>query len=51
LINAEEKRHHASNETVTIKLAADFYDPGKIFFIIWKFVSPGKYSPVYKSEI
>jgi hypothetical protein len=36
---------------VTLKLAGTINDYGKLFFIIWKLISPGKYSPVYKSEI
>ena len=26
-------------------------DCSSIFFIIWKFLSPGKYKPIYKSEV
>jgi len=26
-------------------------ESGPILFLIWKFLSPGKYKPVYKSEI
>ena len=50
-ILAEEKKYHSSNETITLKLAGSINDYGKLFFIIWKVISPGKYTPVYKSEI
>lgn len=41
-----------SNEAMTYKLSGRFdYPTGLIFFLVHKFIAPGVYKPVYKSEI
>lgn len=51
-ITGEEKKRSAGSQTAVIKLEGNIsQESGPVFFIMWKFMSPGKYKPVYKSEI
>lgn len=40
-----------SSETMLAKIKGNIDEINPVFFIIWKFLSPGQYKPVYKSEI
>ena len=52
MITGEEKKRSQGAQTAVIKLQGNISsESGPIFFILWKFLSPGKYKPVYKSEI
>lgn len=51
-ITGEEKQRNGGSQTAVIKLQGFItQETGPVFFIVWKFLSPGKYKPVYKSEI
>lgn len=51
LITGDEKAGK-NNEMVEFEVAADFSNKdGLNFFLVQKFISPGHYVPVYKSEI
>lgn len=49
-IVAEEKKAGVG-QTASCKFQGEISDSGYLFFIVWKQLSPGKYKPVYKSEI
>ena len=51
-ITGEEKQRNHGSQTAVIKIQGSItQESGPVFFILWKFLSPGKYKPVYKSEI
>lgn len=50
VITGEEKKA-VSSETALILLEGEISGGAYVFFIVWKQLSPGKYKPVYKSEI
>ena len=49
-ITAEEKKMTA-NSNVVLTFKTKLSEQSGTFFIIWKFLAPGKYKPVYKSEV
>mmetsp|Transcript_980 Transcript_980/g.1756 ORF Transcript_980/g.1756 Transcript_980/m.1756 type:complete len:103 (+) Transcript_980:558-866(+) len=48
---AEENKVSASTKVVVVQLKGSLSTRDYVFFIIWKFMGPNKYKPVYKSEI
>ena len=50
-ITAEEVEATANAEMVIFNPAAKFNESGLCFFIIYRNLAPGKYNPIYKSEI
>lgn len=49
-ITGEEKKMSAG-QLCCMQLKGSLNDSGYLFYIIWKQLSPGKYKPVFKSEI
>lgn len=41
----------SGNSNVLLQFQAKLNENSSTFFIIWKFLQPGKYKPVYKSEV
>ena len=51
-ITGEEKQRTSGSQTAMVKLEGFItQETGPVFYIVWKFLSPGKFKPVYKSEI
>ena len=48
-ITAEKKTF--SGETAIMRIDGTISDSSQIFFLMWKWLSPGQYKPVYKSEL
>lgn len=51
IISAEEQSATANTEIVLFKPVATLPESSLCFFIIYRNIAPGKYTPVYKSEI
>jgi len=51
VISAEEVAATANSEIVIFNPVAGLPESGLCFFIIYRNLAPGKYTPVYKSEI
>ena len=45
-----EEKKQVAGENALITLEGQVNSSNDVFFIIWKFMTPGKYKPVYKSE-
>ena len=51
VISAEEVEATANTEVVVFNPVGTLSDSGLCFFIIYRNIAPGKYTPIYKSEI
>jgi len=51
VISAEEVNATANGEIVIFNPVGTLKDTGLCFFIIYRNIAPGKYTPIYKSEI
>jgi hypothetical protein len=54
VITADEHQSQTTNEIMDFELRATFKDVGgddPVFFIFSRFVAPGEFTPVYKSEV
>ena len=51
VISAEEVAATANTEVVIFNPIGNLQDSGLCFFIIYRNIAPGKYTPIYKSEI
>ena len=51
VISAEEQAATANTEIVMFNPVATLPDSNLCFFIIYRNLAPGKYTPTYKSEI
>ena len=51
VISAEEVTATANTEIVIFDPVGTLSDSGLCFFIIYRNIAPGKYTPIYKSEI
>jgi len=51
VISAEEQEATANAEIVIFNPVATLSESGVCFFIIYRNIAPGKYNPIYKSEI
>ena len=50
-IAAEQMEATSNSEFIIFNPVAELSDSSLCFFIIYRLLSPGKYTPVYKSEI
>lgn len=51
MLSAEEIAATANTEIIIFNPHASLPESGLCFFIIYRNIAPGKYTPVYKSEI
>ncbi len=51
IISAEEVEATANAEMIIFNPVATLPESGLCFFIIYRNIAPGKYNPIYKSEI